>query len=45
MPSDTFVHLKKKGGGRAPALIKNAGILLNKLCILSNILKGNVRKC
>ena len=42
MPSDTFVKSpppKKKGG--APAPIKNVGILLNKLCISSNILKGN----
>ena len=30
---------QKKGG--APAPIKNVGILLNKLCISSNILKGN----
>ena len=28
-------------GGGAPAPIQNVGILLNKLCISSNILKGN----
>ena len=40
---NAFWHLCKislKKGGRAPAPIKNAGILLNKLCISSNILKG-----
>ena len=45
MSSDTYVKFHKKRGGGAPAPIKNAGILLNKLCISSNILKGHVREC
>ena len=44
---NAFWHLckisLKKGG--APAPIKNAGILLNKLFFSSNILKGHVREC
>ena len=45
---NAFRHLCKislKIMGGAPAPIKNAGILLNELCISSNILKGHVREC